>query len=236
VLQGLEHLHACHFFHNDIKPENILIGPNGQAKLGDYGVVGISQDGQPVPPPAQYVLHAAPETATGHGIESRTDIFQAGLTLFRLLTGLGALSSKLNAMGGQAYGKALASGRLITDADFPVFVPRSVARIVKKAIDPNPALRFQSALEMRRALEKLSFRGYWTVEANGFFVGYDEKHRFRFETTLAAAQSAFQGFKLRLSSGRETRISAFTSYRMTASEAKRREIDFIRSVIAGQAA
>ncbi len=236
VLQGLEHLHASNFFHNDIKPENILIGPNGQAKLGDYGIVGISQDGQPVPPPAQYFLHVAPETAIGHGIESRTDIFQTGLTFFRLLTGLGVLRSKLNAIGGQAYAQALASGRLITDVDFPAFVPRSVARIIRKAIDPNPAVRFQSALEMRRALEKLSFRGYWTIEANGTFVGYDEKHRFRFQTTLAGALSSFEGFKLRLSSGRETRISAFTSRQLTASEAKRREIDFIRSVIAGQAA
>ncbi len=106
VLQGLEHLHASNFFHNDIKPENILIGPNGQAKLGDYGIVGVSPDGQPVPPPAQYILHAAPETTTGHGIESRTDIFQTGLTFFRLLTGLSALRAKLAAMGGQSYAQA----------------------------------------------------------------------------------------------------------------------------------
>ena len=48
TLQGLEHLHASSFFHNDIKPENILRGQDGQARLGDYGIVGISQNGQPV--------------------------------------------------------------------------------------------------------------------------------------------------------------------------------------------
>jgi serine/threonine protein kinase len=87
VLQGLEYLHASNFFHNDIKPDNILRGEQGQAKLGDYGIVGISQNGQPVPAPALYILHAAPETAAGNWIEARTDILQTGLTLFRLLSG-----------------------------------------------------------------------------------------------------------------------------------------------------
>ena len=47
MLQGLEHLHLHNFFHNDIKPQNILSGPQDQAKLADYGIVGILQTANP---------------------------------------------------------------------------------------------------------------------------------------------------------------------------------------------
>ena len=77
VLRGLEHLHSFNVFHNDIKPENILLGDNGQGILSDYGIVGISLDGKPVAPANWYILHTAPEVSTG--IDARTDIFQIGL-------------------------------------------------------------------------------------------------------------------------------------------------------------
>jgi eukaryotic-like serine/threonine-protein kinase len=235
ILQGLEHLHACSFFHNDIKPENILRGQQGQAKLADYGIVGISQNGKPVPAPARYILHAAPETSTGNCIEARTDIFQTGLTLFRLLCGLGSLRAKFNASGKVNFEAAMAAGKLISDADFPPFVPRAVIRVVKKSIDPAPSRRYQSALEMRRALEKLSFPGHWTVELTGAFIGLDEKYRFRFESILSAGnKSSLKAFKRHIHSGRETRVSAFTKKNIAPFEARKLEIEFIGAVVAGQ--
>lgn len=37
IMQGLEHIHAHHFFHRDIKPENILVGTHGEIKISDFG-------------------------------------------------------------------------------------------------------------------------------------------------------------------------------------------------------
>ena len=235
TLQGLEHLHASSFFHNDIKPENILRGQDGQAKLGDYGIVGISQNGQPVPAPARYILHAAPETTAGNGIEARTDILQTGLTLFRLLAGLGALRAKFNFLGQANYEAALAAGTLLAASDFPPYIPNAVIRVIKKAIDPDPGKRFQSALEMRRALEKLAFPGHWTVDPGGAFIGLDKRHQFRFESIAAAGTNAsLQAFKRNLQSNRETRVSAFTKSNMPAAEARKLEVAFIRAVVAGK--
>ena len=129
VLQGLEHLHLNNFFHNDVKPQNILRGPHSQAKLTDYGIVGISSNGAPLMPSCWYVLHAAPETVAGNGIEARTDIFQAGLTMFRLLAGLGSLEAKFNSLGAEAYASRLANGSLISRADLTaVHSQRSLSR------------------------------------------------------------------------------------------------------------
>lgn len=235
VLQGLEHLHLNNFFHNDVKPQNILRGPQGEAKLADYGIVGVSPTGAPVMPSSWYVLHAAPETVAGNGIEARTDIFQSGLTMFRLLTGLGSLEAKFTSLGRGAYEAALASGTLISRRDFPPFIPNSVCRAVLSAIEPDPAKRFQSALDMRRALEKLSFAGHWTVDATGQLIGSDARHTFRFEHLAASGRhAAFAAFKTNRQSGRETRISQFTQKNLTNAEACKLEVAFLKAVVEGK--
>lgn len=236
VLQGLEHLHLNNFFHNDVKPQNILRGPQGQAKLADYGIVGISLTGAPVMPSSWYVLHAAPETVSGNGIEARTDIFQSGLTMFRLLTGLASLEGKFMSMGRGSYEAGLASGSLVSRRDFPPFIPNSVCRAVLTAIDPNPAKRFQSALEMRRALEKLSFAGHWTVDATGRLIGSDARCTYRFDRLRASGRnSSFEAFKTNRQSGRETRISQFTKTHLTDAEARKLEATFLKAVVRGNA-
>lgn len=237
ILQGLEHLHLNNFFHNDVKPQNILRGPQGQAKLTDYGIVGFSATGAPVIPSSWYVLHAAPETVAGNGIEARTDIFQSGLTLFRLLVGLGTLEAKFTTLGERDYSNALATGTLITRGDFPPYVPSAMCRVVLTAIDPNSANRFQSALDMRRALEKLSFPGYWTVDATGMLVGVDSRNTYRFEYVAASGRnSSFAAFRKNLASSRETRISQFTGKNFTSTEANRMKVAFHKAVVEGRVA
>lgn len=237
MLQGLEHLHLHSFFHNDVKPQNILRGSQGQAKLADYGIVGISANGRPVQPSSWYVLHAAPETVAGNGIEARTDIFQTGLTLFRLLVGLAALEAKFNTLGDAAYADALAKGSLISRADFPPFIPNAVCRAVITSIDPDPAKRFQSALDMRRALEKLSFAGHWTVDATGALCGEDARHTYRFEHVPAAGSNAsVAAFKTNRASGRETRISQFTDKNLSKLEAGKLVVSFLKAVVEGKVA
>jgi len=237
VLQGLEHLHLNNFFHNDVKPQNILRGPQGQAMLGDYGIVGISPNGSPVLPSSWYVLHAAPETVAGNGIEARTDIFQSGLTFLRMFAGLGILEAKFNSLGHAAYGSAIASGTLITKADFPPFIPNAACRVVLTSIDPDPSKRFQSALEMRRALEKLSFCGHWTVDARGTLMGIDARHTYRFEHVAAPGTNAsFAAFKKNILSGRETKVSQFTKKGLTDTEAQRIGTAFVKAVVKGKVA
>jgi len=186
ILRGLEYLHGHDFFHNDVKPENVLIGPNGQGMLTDYGIVGVTQDGAPVPPPTFYKIHAAPEVLSANAITAQTDVFQMGLTFFRMLVGLDTLRQKFNALGEQAYYKALSDADLISLSDFPAYVPSRLRRIIQKATHPDLAERYQSALVMRRELEKLNYPGYWTVEANGEFVGYNGAYSYRYEQNKKA--------------------------------------------------
>lgn len=89
VLCGLEHLHYNSIIHNDIKPSNILVNANGQAVLTDYGISGYSHPSEPTVPKSAYIPHRAPETASDTPLISHaTDIFQMGLTFFRLFDAL----------------------------------------------------------------------------------------------------------------------------------------------------
>lgn len=234
MLRGLEHLHLNNFFHNDVKPQNILRGPQGQAKLADYGIVGFSATGAPVQPIGWYKLHAAPEMVAGRGIEAKTDVFQTGLTLFRLLVGIGALEAKFQSLGEVAYNAAIASGTLINQSDFPPYIPSAVRRVVLKATEAQPSNRYQTALEMRRALEGLAYPGYWTIDASGDLLGVDDRHHFRVELTpLNRTTADLEARRLNRSSGRETRVTRFTRSGIRLSDATRLRDNFIKAVVSG---
>ena len=93
TLRGLEHLHGNEYFHNDIKPSNILIGKGGEGILTDFGISTYSEGLVPVHPPASYILHQAPEVLETGTISVQSDIYQVGLTAFRLLNGVNFLNN-----------------------------------------------------------------------------------------------------------------------------------------------
>jgi len=234
ILRGLEYLHDQNFFHNDIKPENVLIGSQDQGMLTDYGIVGISADGSPVPPPNSYKIHAAPEVVNNHGITAQTDIFQTGLTFYRMLVGLDTLRQKFKALGEKDYYDAICRAKLVTADDFPPFVPPRMRRIVLKALNPDLSQRYTSALEMRRDLEKLNYSGYWTVEPSGSFVGHNSTCEFRFEHTKKNGNSFdVVAFKRSKATQREIRVSKFSANGLTNAESKKKIAHFVRAVVEG---
>ncbi len=84
-------LHSNGIYHNDIKPSNVLIGSHGQAQLADYGISGVDSSGKSlsITPRNAYKIHRAPETATTTPIiNPQTEVYQVGITAFRLLNGI----------------------------------------------------------------------------------------------------------------------------------------------------
>jgi eukaryotic-like serine/threonine-protein kinase len=233
ILRGLDYLHANSFYHNDIKPENILLGATGQAMLADYGIMGVSLNGQPTAAPSAYRLHMAPEVFTTNQISAQTDIFQAGLTLYRLATGLSVLRVKQTKLGWNDYHAAVNTGSLLSQADFPAFVPPALRRVILRAIAPDPASRFQTALEMRREVEKLSYPGYWSVDANGQLIGISGYYEFRFEKKPTGPRFSVTSFKKNTRSNHETRIYKFTARDLTSKQADALIDKLLKHVVSG---
>jgi hypothetical protein len=170
-----------------------------------------------------------------NGITAQTDVFQAGMTLFRMLVGLGSLRDKFTKLGEQQYYQAICDAKLVTASDFPPYVPARVKRIVLKAINPNVADRYASALEMRRDLEKLNYSGYWTIEPSGSFVGHTSTHEFRFEHNKRIGDRYdVVTFKKSKATQRETRFTKFCASGLTRVQSGKRIEQFVKSVVEGK--
>jgi hypothetical protein len=161
-------------------------------------------------------------------------VFQAGMTLFRMLVGLGSLRDKFTKLGEKQYYQAICDAKLVTAADFPAYVPARLKRIVLKAISSDTADRYASALEMRRDLEKLNYSGYWTIEPSGEFVGYNGTHEFRFEHQKRIGDRYdVIAFKKSKATQRETRIARFCASGLTRAQSTKQLERFVKAVVEG---
>lgn len=234
ILNGLGYLHTSKFIHLDIKPGNVLTGPRGRGVISDYGIAEPTQNGISWNSTSMYVFHMAPEFLKSKPPTVRTDIYQVGLTLFRMLVRLDWLEQKYDQLGEKDYSQAIVDGDLISRSDFPVYVPNSLRRIILKAIDPDPTKRFSSALEMRRELEKLNYPGHWTIADNGDFVGINGKYRYYFnKEKISRTRYNVVARKCHTTSELDTRCREFCHSNLTNLEATKKINKFIKAVTVG---
>ena len=234
MLRGLEYLHQHDLIHNDIKPQNVLIGSDGRGMLTDYGIVGVSQGGAPIPTSMFYKLHAAPEVIEENIISPRSDIYQVGLTMFRLLVGIGSLGHKFDELGEQNYYSAVTSSRLLKSKDFPAYVPHRLRRVIMRAAHVDANSRYSSAIQMRRDLEKFQCPGFWTVTKSGDFLGRNGGYIYRFEqNTTANGKYNVRCYKKNVSSGRETQCLKYCHGKLTSALAKKEIEKFVLGVVMG---
>ena len=89
LLAGLAAAHSAGIIHRDVKPENVLIAPDGHLKVVDFGLARAltvsrqTRTGLII----GTVAYLAPEQVSGTGADTRTDVYAAGIVLFELLTG-----------------------------------------------------------------------------------------------------------------------------------------------------
>jgi len=235
ILQGLEYLHARSFYHNDIKPGNILLGPQKQAMLSDYGITGVSSNGAPVAAPNAYVLHRAPEVVATGNIGVSSDIFQVGMTLARLLIHLDHLQAVRANIGSAQYEQDIASGKLLQAKDFGYHIPAAVRRVILKAVHPDPSKRYTCALEMRRALEKLDYPGHWTVDASGNEVGKCGTYEYAHSVSpVAGGKFDVTCSKRNVVSGNTQRVTQFCKRGLTQKQAEKLVAGFKQFVVTGK--
>ena len=163
VADGLATAHEAQIVHRDIKPENILVARNGYAKLADFGLaklaaaagsgLGTSRDPSHTKTGAVIgtIDYMSPEQASGRALDARSDIFSFGVVLYELLTGR-------RPFGGESDYDRL---RSVVDSEpqgLPDDLPESLRILVEKALEKDPAARYQSMREMVVDLRRLASR------------------------------------------------------------------------------
>jgi hypothetical protein len=152
IARGLAYAHKKGIIHRDIKPQNILITPDGTPKITDWGMSKV-MGAVIVPTLTGFSLsYAAPEQVapqTFGDTDQRTDIYQLGTLFFELVTGRVPFE-------GDEIGRV--SSRIVSEEpESPSAInPEAVEvePIIKKCIEKDPAMRYQSAEELIAELEK----------------------------------------------------------------------------------
>lgn len=106
VCEAVQHAHRSLILHRDIKPSNILVTSQGVAKLLDFGIAkpldDVGTTGQNTQTLAFTPAYASPEQLHGDTITTASDVYQLGLVLFELLTGLVARNLRYDPIDGNA--------------------------------------------------------------------------------------------------------------------------------------
>ncbi|HEX04868.1 MAG TPA: serine/threonine protein kinase, partial [Bacteroidetes bacterium] len=167
VLRGLSHAHAKNIVHRDIKPGNIMIGNNNEGKLSDFGLAipDINTLDLSAVKGYQYILHLAPEVNKFSEYTELADIYACGVTLYRLVNG----DNYLPAIAPKKARKLAKKGEFPDRTSYRGFIPAAMKKIINKAMSIDPNDRYQSAEEMRRALEQVQVAVDWeeNILANG---------------------------------------------------------------------
>ena len=146
ALIGLDYCHRRNVLHRDITPGNIFLDSIDHARLGDFGIA-TNIDGDGTAPPGGNQRCRAPEGFGGR-LTVRSDLYSAGVALWRLLTGKWPFDAATESELVELM-RARNRPRL---RDLAPHVHNTIARVVEKALDPNPDIRPRNAAEMAHFL------------------------------------------------------------------------------------
>lgn len=152
ITKALGHAHSRGIIHRDIKPHNIMVLRDGSVKVADFGIARVASGGHSTLTQEALgsVHYISPEQARGSHIDSRSDLYSAGVVLYEMITG------RLPFEGDTPVSVAIQHINSIplSPRELDPSIPEALEVITMKAMAPNPDDRYLSANDMLADLEE----------------------------------------------------------------------------------
>jgi eukaryotic-like serine/threonine-protein kinase len=152
VAEALHYAHAQGVIHRDIKPGNILVTEDGQAKIADFGIAKLNLahftlPGRVLGTPA----YMAPEQLSGEGVDGRSDLFSLGVILYAMVTG----HSPFQGNSETTVCFKIANREPIAPSALNLNLPLELDAVIARAMAKDPDNRYATGAEFAEDLRRL---------------------------------------------------------------------------------
>ncbi len=152
IAEALDYAHAQGVVHRDIKPGNILITPEGHAKIADFGIAKLNLShftlpGRVLGTPA----YMAPEQLSGTGVDGRSDLFSLGVILYVMVTG----SSPFQGDNISTVCFAAANREPVAATAIDASLPQELDQLISRAMAKVPDQRYQQGADFAADIRQL---------------------------------------------------------------------------------
>lgn len=153
ILHAVQHAHDKGIVHRDIKPQNIILLPNGNIKVTDFGIARFSRsETRTLTENAIGSVHyISPEQAKGEFTDEKADIYSLGVVLYEMLAG--TVPFEADSAVSVALMQLQADAKKLTDINPDI--PKGLEQICIHAMQKNPLDRYQTATEMLLDIEEV---------------------------------------------------------------------------------
>ena len=150
IASALSHAHSKGLVHRDIKPQNLMLLPDGTIKVADFGIADLHNEVSDGSGEAIGSVHyISPEQARGLAVDERSDLYSLGVVMYEMLSGALPFDNedelKIPLMHLSTIPKAL--------SEYDPDIPEEMIRITMKAMEPDRNARYQTAEELLEDLE-----------------------------------------------------------------------------------
>jgi serine/threonine protein kinase len=155
LAKSLDYAHKSGIVHRDIKPDNIIVMPDGESiKVADFGIARMNENEESQKTQVGSVLgtprYMSPEQALGESVDGRSDLFSVGTIMYEMLSGNKAFdASNMATLMIQIAQKQPESLKTVCPD-----IPAGVRQIIQKLLQKSPDKRFQTGNKLAEALGK----------------------------------------------------------------------------------
>ncbi|QEL82641.1 serine/threonine protein kinase (plasmid) [Bacillus sp. JAS24-2] len=221
-LLGLHFIHTQGLIHFDVKPTNILINHSNRALITDFGLAKYIDIDATASPEMTYMPQQTPESITQQDLTLHADIYQSGITLYRMCNGNDVFRQQLTQYHSMdAFDDAVKKGTFPNRKFYLPHIPKSLIKVINDMMKPDPDKRPQNLLITINALSKIDKNLDWeyTIDNESRTEVWSlEKEKTKDSIILSfnGQEWSTKGEKLLKTSGNTQQIHAFKHTSITS--------------------